>query len=126
MPKFSDIYRHPCTYAVHTSAYPIADQLSSYKVFSCIIVAWGAFCLPGAFGALNGMGAGTLFGPLLGIHGLKPTPFPLLAGQVDATVSNAANAIVFGVLAVCPPLDSIVSTKTHTTIIRSEPSWRGL
>ncbi|RPD63304.1 MFS general substrate transporter [Lentinus tigrinus ALCF2SS1-6] len=76
---FSDIYRHP--------------------FFSCIIVAWGAFCLPGAFGALNGMGA---------------------AGQVDATVSNAANAIVFGVLAVgafvAGPLVNYLGVKTSFII----------
>lgn len=51
-------------------------------IFSALLVAATAFTCPGIFGALNGMGAG---------------------GGASPDVSNAANAIVFGVLAVGSP-----------------------
>ncbi|KAM6538101.1 hypothetical protein FALCPG4_003983 [Fusarium falciforme] len=57
--------------------HPVTWYRSS--IFAAFIVAATAFTLPGVFGALNGMGAG---------GGAKPE------------ISNAANAIVFGVLAV--------------------------
>ena len=56
-------------------------------VFSAFMVACTAFTCPGIFGALNGMGAG---------------------GSASDTISNAANAIVFGVLAVGSPFVGVV------------------
>lgn len=57
--------------------YPVAWYRST--IFSAFLVASTAFTCPGVFGALNGMGAG---------------------GGASPGVSNAANAIVFGVIAV--------------------------
>ncbi|CAK7234054.1 hypothetical protein SCUCBS95973_008804 [Sporothrix curviconia] len=56
-------------------------------LFSVIMVACTAFTCPGIFGALNGMGAG---------------------GGASAGTSNAANAIVFGMLAVVSPFVGII------------------
>ncbi|ERS98320.1 hypothetical protein HMPREF1624_05104 [Sporothrix schenckii ATCC 58251] len=55
-------------------------------LFSVVMVACTAFTCPGIFGALNGMGAG---------------------GGASAGTSNAANAIVFGILAVVSPFVGI-------------------
>ena len=51
-------------------------------IYSALLVAVTAFTCPGIFGALNGMGAG---------------------GGESPDISNAANAIVFGVLAAGSP-----------------------
>ncbi|CRG88311.1 UNC93-like protein C922,05c [Talaromyces islandicus] len=48
-------------------------------LYTVSVVAFTAFCLPGMFGALNGLGA---------------------AGEETATLSNIANAVVFGVMTV--------------------------
>ncbi|BGP44377.1 hypothetical protein JCM10450v2_000188 [Rhodotorula kratochvilovae] len=56
----------------------MARQFYRHPLFAALVVAWTAFCLPGSFGALNGLGA---------------------AGQVDATTSNIANAACFGTIA---------------------------
>ncbi|KAJ4313544.1 hypothetical protein N0V84_009362 [Fusarium piperis] len=63
--------------SLDVETHPVTWHRSS--IFAAFIVAATAFTLPGVFGALNGMGAG---------GGAKPE------------ISNAANAIVFGVLAV--------------------------
>jgi hypothetical protein len=57
------------------------DQVRWYRstIFCAFLVAATAFTCPGIFGALNGLGAG---------------------GGASPDVSNAANAIVFGCLAI--------------------------
>lgn len=58
--------------------------------FAALMVAATAFTCPGIFGALNGMGAG---------------------GGASPGVSNAANAIVFGVIAVGSLVVGVVCNK---------------
>lgn len=60
-----------------TTQYPVTWYCST--IWAAFMVAGTAFMLPGIFSALNGMGAG---------------------GGAKADTTNAANAIVFGVLAV--------------------------
>jgi hypothetical protein len=68
---------------------PQQQRRSWYRspLFSVIMVACTAFTCPGIFGALNGMGAG---------------------GGASAGTANAANAIVFGILAVVSPFVGII------------------
>ena len=64
-------------------------------ITAALLVSVTAFTCPGIFGALNGMGAG---------------------GGASPDVSNAANAIVFGTLAIgCPFVGAIVN--------RITPKW---
>ncbi len=63
--------------------------------FSAFMVAATAFTCPGVFGALNGMGAG---------------------GGASPGVTNAANAIVFGVLAVFSLVAGVICN-------RITPKW---
>ncbi|KAF2164835.1 hypothetical protein M409DRAFT_24740 [Zasmidium cellare ATCC 36951] len=64
-------------------------------LFAALLVAMTAFCEPGIFSALNGMGAG---------------------GGASPDITNAANAIVFGVLAVA-------SLFTSGVVNRITPKW---
>ncbi|KAL2841589.1 major facilitator superfamily domain-containing protein [Aspergillus pseudoustus] len=57
----------------------VIDSIRFHPWYSVLIVAWTAFCHPGMFSALNGLGAG---------------------GAESPTLSNIINAIVFGVLTV--------------------------
>ncbi|KAF2712173.1 MFS general substrate transporter [Pleomassaria siparia CBS 279.74] len=73
--------------------YPVIWYRST--LWSALLVSMTAFTCPGIFGALNGMGAG---------------------GGASPNISNAANAIVFGVIAVGSPFaGSIVN--------RITPKW---
>ena len=68
--------------------HPVQWQRSS--LFAALCVSVTAFTCPGIFGALNGMGAG---------------------GGASPAISNAANAIVFGVLAVGSPIVGAVANR---------------
>ncbi|KAF2805843.1 uncharacterized protein BDZ99DRAFT_510856 [Mytilinidion resinicola] len=65
-------------------------QWHKSTIFATFCVAATAFTCPGIFGALNGMGAG---------------------GGASPDISNAANAIVFGVLAVFSPIVGAVANR---------------
>lgn len=67
----------------------------SGTMFSALLVATTAFTCPGIFGALNGMGAG---------------------GGASPDISNAANAIVFGVIAIGSPFAGVFCN-------RVSPKW---
>jgi hypothetical protein len=72
-------------------------QVNCYRstLWAALLVAVTAFTCPGIFGALNGMGAG---------------------GGASPDITNAANAIVFGVLAVGSPFAGSV-------VNRITPKW---
>lgn len=59
-------------------------------IFAAFMVAMTALTLPGIFSALNGLGAG---------------------GGASADATNAANAVVFGVLAVFTPFVGVLCQK---------------
>ncbi|KAJ4287534.1 hypothetical protein N0V90_012237 [Kalmusia sp. IMI 367209] len=72
-------------------------------IWSALLVAVTAFTCPGIFGALNGMGAG---------------------GGASPEITNAANAIVFGVLAVGSPFaGSIVNRITPKWTLTVQSYW---
>lgn len=64
-------------------------------IFSAFMVAATAFTCPGIFGALNGMGAG---------------------GGASPEIANAANAVVFGVIAIFSPFVGVLCN-------RLTPKW---
>lgn len=75
-------------------------------IFAAYMVAGTAFFLPGIFGALNGMGAG---------------------GGASPAIANAANAIVFGVLAVGSLVVGVIAnriTPKWTLLVCARPCLR--
>ena len=70
-------------------------------LWAALLVSITAFTCPGIFGALNGMGAG---------------------GGASPEITNAANAIVFGVIAVASPIvGSVVNQVTPKWALTVSP-----
>ncbi|KAJ5877799.1 hypothetical protein N7455_001264 [Penicillium solitum] len=69
------------------------QRIRLHPWYSVAIVAWTAFCHPGMFGALNGLGA---------------------AGEETASLSNVVNAVTFGALTVGGFFTGIICNKIGT------------
>lgn len=81
------------SYAEETQKHPVTWYRGT--IFAAFMVAATAFTCPGMFGALNGMGAG---------------------GGASPEISNAANAVVFGTIAVFSPFVGVLCN-------RLTPKW---